>query len=201
MNHKRNHGFTLIEIAIVVFIIGVIASIVLVAFNQVQIETRDRKRASDVVAFSAALDKYFQDNNEYPPYLTDPNGFLADLYDNKNIKDPQDNSATALYRTIAGSHYCGLSSQLFWMSGFCTNYIYFSYNGSGTSGFSDAQMGCNVSLDPGTLPKRPGYVIVWYSESRKSIMFSGKNVTVTYQSAPDSHLPGQQCVVTDPRSL
>lgn len=70
MNHKRHAGFTLIEIAIVVFIIGVIASIILISFNQVQIDSRDQKRTADIVALENALSSYYRDNNEYPPVCT-----------------------------------------------------------------------------------------------------------------------------------
>lgn len=66
MNHKRHRGFTLIEIAIVVFIIGLIASIIIVAFNQVQKDSRDQDRTTDIVALENALKKYYSDNNEYP---------------------------------------------------------------------------------------------------------------------------------------
>lgn len=66
MNHKRNQGFTLIEIAIVVFIIGIIASIILIAFNQVQIDARDQRRTADVEAINNALARYYSANNEYP---------------------------------------------------------------------------------------------------------------------------------------
>ena len=66
MNHKRNQGFTLIEIAIVVFVIGVIASITIIAFNQVQKDSRDQKRTSDALAIKNALSHYYSDNNEYP---------------------------------------------------------------------------------------------------------------------------------------
>lgn len=67
MNHKRNQGFTLIEIAVVVAVISIIAAITIVSFNQVQRDSRDRKRTSDMIGVEAALDSYFRDNNEYPP--------------------------------------------------------------------------------------------------------------------------------------
>lgn len=73
MNHKRNQGFTLIEIAVVVFVIGIIASIIVVSFIQVQKESRDRRRTSDVVAIENALSAYFRDNNEYPPVCSGDN--------------------------------------------------------------------------------------------------------------------------------
>ena len=78
MNHKRNRGFTLIEIAVVVFVIGIIASIVLVSFIQVQKDSRDRRRTSDIVALENALSGYFRDNNEYPNVCgTDNSGCAA----------------------------------------------------------------------------------------------------------------------------
>lgn len=78
MNHERHRGFTLIEIAIVVFIIGLIASIAIIAFNQVQKDSRDRKRTTDIVALENALGTYYRDNNEYPAVCASGDNLACD---------------------------------------------------------------------------------------------------------------------------
>lgn len=71
MNKNRNSnsskGFTLIEVLIVVAIIGIIASVVLVAVNQARANGRDAKRVQDLKQLTLALDLYYQDHGTYPP--------------------------------------------------------------------------------------------------------------------------------------
>jgi general secretion pathway protein G len=59
-------GFTIIEIAVVVSVIAIIASIIIVSFTQVQKDSRDRDRTADILSLENALKAYFNDNNEYP---------------------------------------------------------------------------------------------------------------------------------------
>ena len=64
---KRNKdGFTLVELAIVIVIIAVLASITLFTYAKVQVNTRDTSRASRVTAITEALEKYYRENGEYP---------------------------------------------------------------------------------------------------------------------------------------
>lgn len=63
---RRNHGFTIVEIAVVVAAIGIIMSIVVVTFNVTQIKARDNRRTSDAVVIKTALAQYYMDNGEYP---------------------------------------------------------------------------------------------------------------------------------------
>ncbi len=63
---KLSRGFTLIEIAVVVAIIAILAAITLVAYNRVQIEARDTKRKNDISILQTALEKYYDTNGTYP---------------------------------------------------------------------------------------------------------------------------------------
>lgn len=73
MKLKRNAGFTIIEIAVVVSVIAIIASIILVSFGQVQKDSRDRSRTADIMSLKHALDHYYRDNNEYPAVCSGDN--------------------------------------------------------------------------------------------------------------------------------
>ena len=64
MNHKK--GFTLIELLVVVAIIGLLATLSVVAFNMARSKTRDTRRISDVKQIQTALAMYYADNNGYP---------------------------------------------------------------------------------------------------------------------------------------
>jgi general secretion pathway protein G len=63
---KRPHGFTIVEIAVVIVIISALATLVITAFNVVQKESRDRDRQNDVLQIKAAVERYKNDNGEYP---------------------------------------------------------------------------------------------------------------------------------------
>lgn len=63
---RKNSGFTLVEIIAVITIIAVLASIGTVAYLTVQKQARDDDRKSDILVLKNALDKYYQDNGEYP---------------------------------------------------------------------------------------------------------------------------------------
>jgi prepilin-type N-terminal cleavage/methylation domain-containing protein len=60
---KRDSGMTIVELIVVVSVIGILASIVLVAYPAYQQRTRDNERKSDVNQLATALGAYaFQKN-------------------------------------------------------------------------------------------------------------------------------------------
>ena len=60
-------GFTLIELLVVIAVIGLLASVVLVALNGARLKARDAKRIADLSQISKALELYYNTNNSYPP--------------------------------------------------------------------------------------------------------------------------------------
>lgn len=60
-------GFTLVELLVVISILGILASIALVAFTSSQIKGRDAQRKSDLTQVSRALEIFYQDYQKYPP--------------------------------------------------------------------------------------------------------------------------------------
>ena len=63
---RRSRGFTIVEIAVVVAIISVLATLTVVAFNQVQKSSRIDRRIADVTSIQRALVHYYNDNGEFP---------------------------------------------------------------------------------------------------------------------------------------
>jgi len=65
---KKQFGFSLIELLVVVSIIGVLASIVTVNVNSVRKQSRDAKRIADLSSIQGALEMYYSQNREYPKF-------------------------------------------------------------------------------------------------------------------------------------
>lgn len=61
---KTGAGFTLIELLVVIAVIGLLASVVLVALNSARIKARDTKRKADLSQIQKAIELYRDDNNK-----------------------------------------------------------------------------------------------------------------------------------------
>lgn len=66
MKIKKHHGFTLIEVMIVVVILGILASIIVPKIMGRPDEARAARAKQDIRAIGAALDLYRLDNFSYP---------------------------------------------------------------------------------------------------------------------------------------
>lgn len=74
----KNKGFTLVELLIVISILGILATIALVAFNSSQIRGRDAQRKSNLSEVAHALEIFYSDYNKYPP--TDAGNATGQIY-------------------------------------------------------------------------------------------------------------------------
>lgn len=62
--YKKQFGFTLVEVLVVIVVIGILAGIVMVTYPGAQQRTRDNERKSDMSQLAAAFKAYaFQKNN------------------------------------------------------------------------------------------------------------------------------------------
>lgn len=63
--HKR-FGFTVVEVAVIIVVIVIIATMSAFGFNAVQEQGRDSARAVSAEQIANALEKYYEENGEYP---------------------------------------------------------------------------------------------------------------------------------------
>jgi len=62
----RIRGFTLVELIVVIAVIGILATITVIGFGRYQADTRDARRASSATVIVESLEKYYDENGEYP---------------------------------------------------------------------------------------------------------------------------------------
>ena len=75
---KNQKGFTLIELLVVVAIIGLLATLSIVALNNARARARDARRVADVKQIQTALELYYNDYGIYPATGdVDPGGSIA----------------------------------------------------------------------------------------------------------------------------
>ena len=63
---KKANGFTIVELLIVIVVIGILAAISIVAYNNVAAKARDSQRVQDIKTIAKALEMYYIDNGEFP---------------------------------------------------------------------------------------------------------------------------------------
>ncbi|MFN3474608.1 MAG: type II secretion system major pseudopilin GspG [Blastomonas sp.] len=98
---KRANGFTLVELMVVIFIIGLLATVVVINVLPSQDRAMTEKARSDIATLSQALEMYRLDNLAYPgsaeglnalmtppPTLTQPGRYRSGGYIKKLPQDP-----------------------------------------------------------------------------------------------------------------
>lgn len=113
MGKNKQTGFTIVELLIVIVVIGILASITVVAFNGIQQRARDVARTSDIVAVQKAIEIYRADNGFYPSVAADNSGrnlsdlapLLVPTYLAKLPNDP--NPSSMNYQYVRGTEASG----------------------------------------------------------------------------------------------
>jgi prepilin-type N-terminal cleavage/methylation domain-containing protein len=65
-HHRRRHGFTLVELLVVIFIIALLSTLILAAVHMAQRSSRISRTKLGLAAISSALEQYHNDFKVYP---------------------------------------------------------------------------------------------------------------------------------------
>lgn len=124
LNYNRNmkenrSGFTIVEILIVIVVIGILASITIVAYNGIQAKANDGKRMQDAANIQKALASYKAINGDYPLQLPNPGDSTWEISSDPNflnslssvasglssIKDPKNPTNWYWYHKFSAGNY------------------------------------------------------------------------------------------------
>lgn len=174
--HKRlSRGFTIVEIATVIFIIALLAVMVVVVFNNVQRQARDTSKEQAVKAIMTSLERYYDNHGEYPTG--------NQLNPNKDLN--QMTSYTAALQYLPGLTTADLTTNTFNFYAYCDStdcngaswlqyrryqIIYSSRwdaSGSGsyvTIGSTQASGGSGCTVKE--YYDNPAYTLQWYNEDQ-----------------------------------
>ena len=63
---KRNQGFTIVELLIVIVVIGILAALVITTYAGIQSKARNGKRSTDVQSLQTQIEAFYSQNGYYP---------------------------------------------------------------------------------------------------------------------------------------
>ena len=63
---RKESGFTIVELLIVIVVIGILAALVVTTFSGIQRKARDSERQTDINAVHSQIEAYFAQNGRYP---------------------------------------------------------------------------------------------------------------------------------------
>lgn len=92
VKYKKQQGFTIVELLIVIVVIGVLAAITIVAYNGIQGRARDSQRISDVRSIQKALEIYKTQKGSYPPSTATTTAICASHTNGYSYSDATDGS-------------------------------------------------------------------------------------------------------------
>ncbi len=97
LNASRKKGFTLIELLVVIAVIGLLATIVLVALGPARERARDSRRKHDLHQVRLALEMHYDQTGSYV------SGIFFSVWNKDNWGHPADPNRMAFYNALIGN--------------------------------------------------------------------------------------------------
>lgn len=118
-------GFTIVELLIVIVVIGILAAIVIVAFNGVQSRARDSERTTEIKAIQKKLEVFFVTNGYYPnAYQMRDATYRRDTFDlNDAASRPSGGNALGYCWANTANDYCYVAYRPSPLTGDCTGAV------------------------------------------------------------------------------
>jgi len=104
---KKNEGFTLIELMIVIAIIGILAAIAIPQFSAYRQRSYNAAAEADLRNAATAQEAYFVDAQKYNPTITDLIGTTYGLYTSQGVALNVVGTPSATQYTMTSSHTSG----------------------------------------------------------------------------------------------
>lgn len=105
---KRQQGFTIVELLIVIVVIGILATLVIVTFSGIQQKARNTKRQTDINAIDSTVEAYYAQNGYYPTLtnMNDSTFRTTNLkgFDPNALQDPKGSTQTLAAATTASAY-------------------------------------------------------------------------------------------------
>jgi prepilin-type N-terminal cleavage/methylation domain-containing protein len=109
---RKQSGFTIVELLIVIVVIGILAALVVTTFSGIQRKARNTERETDIKAIHGQLEAYFSQNNSYPAlaeindstWRNDGTTPQMKSLDGEALKDPKGSAETLSASSSATSY-------------------------------------------------------------------------------------------------
>lgn len=106
--NRKQQGFTIVELLIVIVVIGILAGLVITTFTGIQQKARNTERQTDIKAIHGQVEAYYAQNGKYPTLgnLNDSAWRTLNMkgLDAEALKDPK-GSAQTLVASPASNAY------------------------------------------------------------------------------------------------
>lgn len=105
---KRDQGFTIVELLIVIVVIGILAALVVTTFTGIQQKARNTERQTDIKAIHGQIEAYYAQNGRYPTLANMNDGAFRTSnmkgLDDEALKDPKGAAATLAAAAAANTY-------------------------------------------------------------------------------------------------
>jgi type II secretion system protein G len=105
---RKQQGFTIVELLIVIVVIGILAALVITTFTGIQQKARNTERTTDIKAVHGQVEAYYAQNGKYPTLanLNDSTWRTTNMkgLDSEALKDPKGSAQTLVASPAANSY-------------------------------------------------------------------------------------------------